>query len=226
MAYRKKTSVRRAPRRRRKRNYNQVNSSRPPIGKSYSTKLVYVDNFSVDPSSILPSFHVMRANSLFDPNESATGHQPLGFDELSQLYEKYCVTGSKITATFFSESSTPQTGNQVAYITLDNTTTVPGDTTSLLEAASTVSRPIGPTTGSQDLVKLSKTFSARQWFSVKDPLDKDDLTALIAANPAQQAYFKVGTTPLNPLDNPGAVQVQVRMEFRVHFTSPRSLGQS
>lgn len=32
-----------------------------------------------------------RLNSLYDPNFSLVGHQPYGYDQMGQLYQKYCV---------------------------------------------------------------------------------------------------------------------------------------
>ena len=52
-------------------------------------------------------------NSLFDPNRTGTGHQPYGFDQLSTFYNRYYVTGSKMTVTFSCQ-------------TKDNDTTVTG----------------------------------------------------------------------------------------------------
>jgi len=40
--------------------------------------------------------HVFRLNSLFDPDLTGTGHQPLGFDQWATLYGEYQVMGSRI----------------------------------------------------------------------------------------------------------------------------------
>jgi len=52
------------------------------------------------------STQVFRLNSLFDPDLSGTGHQPYGFDQLSQWYNSYLVTNAKITITFTTLGST------------------------------------------------------------------------------------------------------------------------
>lgn len=48
----------------------------------------------------VPAFYQFAGNSLYDPDISGTGHQPLGFDQWSAFYNKYCVTGSKIRAVY------------------------------------------------------------------------------------------------------------------------------
>lgn len=54
----------------------------------YSQKLVLTaDNLT----GRTGSENAFRLNSLFDPDFTGTGHQPLGFDQLTPVYNKYCV---------------------------------------------------------------------------------------------------------------------------------------
>lgn len=46
----------------------------------------------------LPYSYVFRANSLYDPDYTGVGHQPLGYDQFSPMYKQYCVVGVKIKA--------------------------------------------------------------------------------------------------------------------------------
>lgn len=41
--------------------------------------------------------YIYRGNDCYDPNYSGTGHQPVGFDELMNMYDTFTVVGSKIT---------------------------------------------------------------------------------------------------------------------------------
>lgn len=44
-------------------------------------------------------FRPFWQNGLYDPDASIGGHQPMGFDEISPLYNHYQVVGSKIRVT-------------------------------------------------------------------------------------------------------------------------------
>lgn len=50
--------------------------------------------------------YLFRGNSVYDPDYTGAGHQPLGYDQLSALYEAYQVIGSSIVARFFSTLAT------------------------------------------------------------------------------------------------------------------------
>lgn len=67
----------------------------PGFGDMTFVKLNYADTVQLTglPSSIP---YVFRGNSLFDPNLTATGHQPLYFDQYSAVYDRYRVLGSSI----------------------------------------------------------------------------------------------------------------------------------
>ena len=48
----------------------------------------------------------LRANDLRDPEVALGGHQPRGFDDFMNIYDKFTVTGSKISASFMYEGYT------------------------------------------------------------------------------------------------------------------------
>jgi len=77
--------------------------------------LTYSDSFVLDPSSstICP-FKTYRFTSPFDPDFSLGGGQPAYWDQLSLIYDRYCVKGAKMTAMF--SQGTRTTGNIGPYI--------------------------------------------------------------------------------------------------------------
>lgn len=41
-------------------------------------------------------------NDAYDPDRSGSGHQPMGFDQLTSIYDRYVVTGSRVRITLLS----------------------------------------------------------------------------------------------------------------------------
>lgn len=70
------------------------NPNAPQLGNEYRAVLRYAQEFSVNPSvagaAVTQQF---RVNSLFDPDFTGVGHQPMGFDQLMALYNRYLVYG-------------------------------------------------------------------------------------------------------------------------------------
>lgn len=109
-SYRKRTSYRGKrrvlnARKSRPKNYRRYRKGGPTIGRSRSVivpdeqfmKLKYngVATMLISAGSI--SNYIWSGNSVYDPDVSGTGHQPMGFDQWSAFYNKYTCFGSKIT---------------------------------------------------------------------------------------------------------------------------------
>lgn len=74
-----------------------------PFPPTMFAKMVYGVNIVVDATAVtgLSVSWIHRLNSLFDPDQTSTGHQPYQFDQLSSMYRRYQVYGAsfRITAT-------------------------------------------------------------------------------------------------------------------------------
>lgn len=77
-----------------------------PIPDKLFCKMKYHDTF-VTTAGAVPAIHVYR-NSLFDPDETHAGHQPMGRDEYAQLYNRYRVHGIGYTCIAINESISQQ----------------------------------------------------------------------------------------------------------------------
>lgn len=89
-------------------------------------KLPYNQRLPVFNTAILRAYS-FRINSLFDPDATGIGTQPLGFDQWMNFYEKFEVRGSRIQVTVYNLSSTVTTevivypSNSATAITATNT---------------------------------------------------------------------------------------------------------
>ena len=203
---------------------NQMVSTRSPIAKRAILKLRYCDDVSIDTTAGAAAGHVFRANSVFDPDLTAAGHQPYGFDEWSNFYNHYTVLGAKITVNYTSESALVGGVTNVG-ISLQAASAVTTNPTLAKEKGST---SYGILTGLQALGKktLSKTFSAKKFFGVPNVIDGDRFTSGIAANPSEEAFFVVWVGSVAGADDPNPVNCAVTIEYIVALTEPKTLAQS
>lgn len=76
--------------------------------------LRYCDSINLDLTSIASDMggqgvtndivsHSFRVNGCFDPDMAVGGHQPRGFDEYMNIYERFTVVSSKLTVQFMYE---------------------------------------------------------------------------------------------------------------------------
>ena len=95
-AYRRKTTRGRMF----KRRSNKVSRFRAPLGNFPNTKTValrYVENVTLDGSASGTVVNVFRVNSIYDPNYTGAGHQPMFRDNYAAIYEQYRVNYATIT---------------------------------------------------------------------------------------------------------------------------------
>lgn len=107
----------------RKNRINGLLQNVGPFGTRWAGRLKYVDRFRQ--SSVLGTYNefLFNMNSLFDPDRSGVGHQPLGFDQLAVVYQRYRVLKCifkitpMITATNTNMSIVAFTSNNTAALT-------------------------------------------------------------------------------------------------------------
>lgn len=84
--------------------YTLVNKGPDPIPDVYSTKLKFAQvNSNVGSLSLA---QIYAGNGIFDPDITGVGLQPKGYDELSILYKRYRVKGSRITVNICNNQTT------------------------------------------------------------------------------------------------------------------------
>lgn len=69
-----------------------------PFGRSKKGTYRYCDEITV-PIGVLPGVYTYRTNSMWDPDFTGVGHQPLFRDVLTGIFGRYLVTGVKYKIT-------------------------------------------------------------------------------------------------------------------------------
>lgn len=116
--------------------------------------------------------YVFSANSIYDPDVTGIGHQPMGHDTMATLYNHYVVLGSRVRVDWGQNSANSGTQDTVVGCLLnDDSTTGHSSFESILESRKGTYKFL--TTGRNSQSTYSK-FSAKKFFNVKDVKDNLD----------------------------------------------------
>lgn len=192
--YRKSRKQRRKQLRRRfRKNRKQlVNRTTVPVGLGFPKKMVmthkYCETFTLGSTAGALGNYKFSCNGMYDPNITGTGHQPMYFDQMAQIYDHYTVIGSRIIVKIAPETA-GQPAYQVAMFINDDTTYNPTDPDYAAEQ-STTSRFVLVPPSSTDAFTMSKKWSAKKYFG-SAVLANNSLQGTSSANPTEQSYFEI-----------------------------------
>lgn len=187
----------------------------------------YVCTFGLDAdpgSTLYLGTEVLKVNSIANPQ--ASGHQPMGHDQWKTWYSRYVVLKCKVTCDFSQNDNSTQPASIVGLHSHDATGAISdGDSvTYAAEQPNTTYAIINDQ--NKAAVRLTRTFSARRFFSVKSPRDRDDLTGSFEANPGNIAYMTAFAGPCDGSTNAAQIRVLCTMVYTVLLKEPLALAQS
>lgn len=96
--------------------------------KRLITKLVYVEKYLAQNITIGFDDRIWNLNSLFDPDRSGTGHQPMGFDQYVAFYNRYRVFKTDVSVAFPTHTTI---GNTYAIVAVNNASAFTSITTAI-----------------------------------------------------------------------------------------------
>lgn len=220
----RRRTVARRPRRRVRRSA-PMGRLMPGFPSTQSCIMRYVVAVNIDPGIAAVGNHVFRANSIFDPDLTATGHQPLGHDEWAMFYNHYTVQSSKIKVEYV-HNDVVAIGGAFIGLYLSDDATIPSSGLKIAEQGlgkyQTVTEDRAPTRSP----KLSNYFSAKKFFNISDIKDNHQLGAAFGANPTEEAFYNVWIAPLDGLSDVGQYTCLVTIDYTVIMHEPKSLTTS
>ncbi len=186
---------------------------------SVITKLRYVDLITLSSTAGSLATNNYLANSIYDPNSTGTGHQPLYHDQYAAIYDQYVVLGSKITVHF-----QPYQVDQawIFGIVSDDDVTISTTTETRMEQNNSVWAISG--TNDTGPVILSQTFSPLRDFGI-DAKDDGASHTPVGSSPAEQIVFAVWAQELN-VALTGVAYLAVDIEYTVKFSELKTPTQS
>jgi len=193
-------------------------------------RLRYVESFEFNPTAGVMATQVYRANSAYDPDYTGGGHQPLGFDQYATLYAHYTVLSSHITCTLEPTTTAAVTTPHIMSFGIflsSSLAPVNPDWNHLMEQPSCRSTLVCNDYHIERLPKVSNSYSASSFFSVKDPnAARGDIGAAVTTNPTDCAYFIVFVQDCSESQDLPVMVGVCEMVFIVEFSEPEEIVQS
>lgn len=215
--------------------------------QSMATKLRYVDSIDLTPNSQTAVGVSFLANGMYDPDTRVGGHQPRGFDQYTELYQKFTVKASKISVTFayegymgaasFDSVNRPSLGfytkttndfpavpAAICLVHKSVETNVSGTIESFQERDRTKWKTICPTAAPQT---VSTGLKVSDFFGKDFLVGADGYTGTDSSDPDQILYYHV-MCGLNSNEYPqqNNVRANVVIEYDVVWTEPKQLAAS
>jgi hypothetical protein len=188
--------------------------------------LRYSAEISLHAASGVAVSYVFRANDLYDPDYTSTGHQPLGFDQLCLFYKRFLVRKSVCKMTPLWSTVSNLIPGYFGLAISDDAAKTAGYTVSDLAEQALVTRPqlAGLTTLNLNH-HARATFSTKKFFGIKGSTLDNDFYCSSAAVPARVGYYEAFQAPVagNTCDTQYFL---IELEYHATCTEPIALAQS
>lgn len=193
-----------------------------PLPKRFTFKTRYVDyNRNLNPGvSGLPATQVYHLTSLFDPDFTGAGHQPIGFDQIMPMYDHFTVIGARVRVT---ATNTDTAQAQTILLQLKDSVTLSTNVEEILENGMTRWTVLSAEGGGSDTKTLTYNFSAKKFYG-KSPMDGDKYQGTITSSPAEGAFLHVIVSP--PGIDTSPVRITTIIEYIAVLSEPHQLAQS
>lgn len=189
------------------------------------TTLRYHEYVSIALNASGYGWATFSCNNLYDPNIGGTGHQPMYFDQLMQIYNHYTCLRSKITVTPVGgvNSYTPDVVNGTLTLVIDDDTSP-----SLASVDDAPERPgaVSKTfnTGTGPIPSLVKYWNSGITFP-GDALSRDELQGTASTGPSEQSYYIIFLNMGTGIASTTRT-VRVEVEYTAVFDEWKSIGSS
>lgn len=191
-----------------------------------TSKLVYhkyCDSYALPAASGagIPVTYLWRANSLFDPDFTGVGHQPMFRDEMAAKYLNYTVLYSTIKIEICGTNS-----QELSYqLYLNDNTGLP---TTKLAAWESYSCKVDRLDRRSSPLVLKQRYNAARWNKTdrKSYLGDDSNKTGSGSNPTKTDCFILYIDALNDLTVISAINIKVSMTFTALWRDPMQFNQS
>lgn len=189
------------------------------------TTLKYATTVVLDPAVGGCQGHTFGANCLYDTDITGAGHQPMGYDQISALYNRYTVTASRIKVSNLMGDNVSSIQGMYGIIFNDDAAITYGQALSKCLEQRNVSNTAITGTITTTTKDIGMSQKMAPYFGLKGSIVGDgEYSARTNTNPNRQCYFTLFYG--NDSGIAGAAEFVVQIEFDCVFTEPLELVQS
>lgn len=181
--------------------------------------LTYFDAYQIVTTAGAAGTWLFNINSLFDPDSTHTGHQPMYFDQIKLLYSKYKVISAKIKIQANTSGATPGCLQTCTY---------------------TASPPTSLGEATEFARKMPRLIILYQHIVENDYLDIAQILGIdskayyanpeydtdVGSNPGRLAYYQITVNKVNSTEGDCTIDVQTFITFKCLFSQIVDPGQS
>ncbi len=184
----------------------------------------YTELFTSSVATITGTQQIMRLNSLFDPDSTGVGHQPLGFDQIAALYNRYRVLKTRWRVTFG-----PETGTfNIVVVPVNGTLATPVVNAATFETAGETPRAVlrkqGATAGMPIVINGGIRLCDLNGVTITEYLADDRFEAAVTTSPAEVMSLYICL--YNGTASTIGINYTVEMWFEVDMHDPILPGSS
>lgn len=173
-------------RQRRGRPYTKM--MRQPVADKVMTRMNYSEvlSMSMTASGVMQTYQFR--NSIFDPDVTSAGHQPLWHDQMALLYKRYRVHGIKYRFTVVNSNI-----QQMACFVVKHSSSGITDTNynTLRERRGIQRTVLNPNTGPPRVIKGFMHAGKPHGLTKRDFLADEDFEANFGSNPVKSTYLEL-----------------------------------
>lgn len=195
--------------------------------KQQTVVLNYSTGFSLTSTLSVPDRHMFRPMSLHDIDYSGVGHQPMGFDQLMEFYEKYTVIKATYRLKALGMSGSPLQASIVGASILNQPGVSNLQASEPMEQQGSINTSV-TTYGGAKLLATSRepstplsTLAGAARHSLPP-----DFSGTATSSPQEDAYVAFWCTPIDRASSIVNVACWIDWEITAVLTQPKTLIQS
>jgi hypothetical protein len=177
------------------------------------TKLRYVDTYSLTSTAGSLAKQLFTVNSMYDPDVTGTGHQPLYYDTFASIYDHYAVVSAHIKITFNSNATTSSVIVGGVY---DDDTFTSTNVNVLMEQTTGKHLFLPNNAGSLSSKTITLDWNCEKMLGI-DPYTSQSYKTAVGSNPSEQSTLLVWAVPAD-LSSTTTTSVMVEIEFQTLFS--------